>query len=192
MKPLGFIMLAMIISVSIFGQKPSRLQDQVAHSKDFQNLPDLQWKFTTQAPIISTPVMVEDMVYVGSLDSTLYALEINTGKLRWKFKTGGEIRSTVCLNGDQLFLYSGDATLYSIHRLTGKVLWTFKTKGGILGDRRYDFADYFQSSPVVSNDRIFFGAGDGRVYALNATNGTFVWSFKTQGIVHTTPGLYKD
>src|SRR5918993_3637790 len=140
MKPLGLIPLAMIISVSIFGQKNSSLQDEVEHRKDFQTLPNLQWKFPTQAPIISTPVVGEDIVYVGSLDSTLYALELNSGKLKWKFKTGGEIRSTVCLNGDQLLLYSGDATLYSIHRLTGKVLWTFKTKGGILGDRRYDFA----------------------------------------------------
>ena len=155
-------------------------------------MPTLEWKFSTNAPILSTPVISQDVVYTGSLDSTLYAVQIRTGKLKWKFKTGGEIRSTVLIHDQKLFLYSGDATMYSIEESTGKLLWVFKTKGGLLGDRRYDFADYFQSSPVYDNGRIYFGSGDGRIYSLDATTGSLVWSFKTNGIVHTTPALYKD
>jgi eukaryotic-like serine/threonine-protein kinase len=192
MKLLVIVTLAMISSVTLLAQRPSSSKNTTVRSDDFENLPNLQWKFTTRAPIFSTPVIVDDVVYVGSLDSTLYAVEMSSGKVKWKFKTGGEIRSTVCSSDEHLFVYSGDATLYSIHRSSGKLLWTFKTKGGILGDRRYDFADYYQSSPVISNSRIFFGAGDGRVYALSTTDGALVWSFKTQGIVHTTPALYKD
>jgi outer membrane protein assembly factor BamB len=159
---------------------------------DFEALPKLKWKFKTRGPIFSTPVISDDLVYVGSLDSSLYAVERMSGKLKWKFRTGGEIRSTVCLSGDKLFLYSGDATLYAIDKISGKVLWSFKTKGGILGDRRYDFADYYQSSPMVNNGKLFFGAGDGRVYALDISNGKLLWSFKADGIIHTTPALYYD
>lgn len=192
MKLLALVTLAIFNSAALFGQRSSNSKNPIVRSDDFEKLPNLQWKFAAKAPIFSTPLIVGDVVYVGSLDSTLYAVEMSSGQLKWKFKTGGEIRSTVCLSDEQLFVYSGDATLYSIHRSTGKALWTFKTKGGILGDRRYDFADYYQSSPVIHNNKIFFGAGDGRVYALNKMDGALLWSFKARGIVHTTPALYKD
>src|SRR5688572_31001960 len=176
MKLFWFLILALQVSLAS-GQNPTASK-KANILPDFESLPKIQWKFKTNLPVIASPVVSGDLVYVGGLDSALYAIEKGTGKLKWKFKTGGEIRSTVCLNDDQLFLFSGDATLYSIDKLTGKVQWTFKTKGGILGDRRYDFADYFQSSPVVSNGRIFFGAGDSRVYALAIADGKVLWSFK--------------
>jgi len=187
------LLACVLQSAILLGQNPTSSKKATENTyPDFEKLPVVQWKFKTQRPVFSTPVIAGDLVYVGDLDSTLYAIDRVSGKLRWKFKTGGEIRSTVCLNGDQLFLFSGDAILYSIHKISGKVLWNFKTKGGILGDRRYDFADYFQSSPVISNGRIFFGAGDSRVYALNVVDGNLLWAFKADGIVHTTPALYKD
>lgn len=192
-KRLSWSLTFFVNSLTLFGQAlPNLKKERVGGDTDFEKLPSLHWKFKSRGPVFSTPVISGDVIYVGSLDSTVYAIKLNSGKLQWKLKTGGEIRSTVCLDGDQLFVYSGDATLYSIHKISGKVLWTFKTKGGILGDRRYDFADYYQSSPVIQNGRIYFGAGDSRVYALNKKNGMLDWSFKTNGIVHTTPALYKD
>jgi outer membrane protein assembly factor BamB len=159
---------------------------------DYDKLPTMHWKFKTNMPLFSSPVISENVVFVGSLDSTLYAVDLATGKLKWKFKTGGQIRSTVSMQGDQLFLYSGDAILYCLSKTSGKVLWSFKTIGGILGERLYDFADYFQSSPVYHNKRIFFGAGDGYVYAIDYNSGKLCWSFKAGEIIHTTPSLYKD
>lgn len=193
MKEIFFVFL-IFSSVKLLSQNTSaslKLPEN-SNAEDFGKQPTVHWKFKSNGPIFSTPVISENIVYVGSLDSTLYAVDLITGKLKWKFKTGGEIRSTVSMDGSQLFLYSGDATLYSLNKTTGKVLWTFKTKGGILGDRRYDFADYYQSSPVFHTNRIFFGAGDGRVYAVDAKDGKLCWSFKTEDIVHTTPAIYKD
>ncbi|WP_276372025.1 PQQ-binding-like beta-propeller repeat protein [Chryseolinea sp. H1M3-3] len=186
LKKIASVVLLQLAVILLYGQTES---DVVA---DFEKLPSIEWKFKAKGPFFSSPVISENIVYAGSLDSTLYAVDIFTGKLKWKFKTGGEIRSTVSLNGDYVFLYSGDATLYSIDKHSGKIAWTFKTKGGLLGDRRYDFADYFQSAPVINDGKIFFGAGDGRVYALDVKNGAVVWVFKTDGIVHTTPVIYKD
>jgi len=109
MKLSGLVALAMISGTAIFGQTPSKSGKET--NKDFENLPNLQWKFTTKAPFFSTPVIADGTVYVGCLDRTLYALELFSGKLKWKYNTGGEIRSTVCLSGERLFLYSGDGTL---------------------------------------------------------------------------------
>lgn len=172
---------------TLFGQ-----QKQSIHTRDFKSEPNLEWKFRTGKPIFSSPVISEGIVYAGGLDSVLYAVEIHSGKLSWKFRTGGEIRSTVCLYERKLFLFSGDGNLYCIDKISGTLLWKFATKGSILGDRRYDFADYYQSSPVVANGKVFFGAGDSRAYALDVNNGKMIWVYKTNGILHTTPALYND
>ena len=156
---------------------------------DFVSQPKLSWKYKTNKPIIASPTVSANLVFFGGLDSTMHAVEIQTGKLIWSFKTGGEIRSTVCLSGEEIFFYSGDAFVYCLNQKTGKLKWKFQTKGGLLGDRRHDFADYFQSSPVINGDRLFIGGGDERVYALSVKDGQVLWTFKTHGIVHTTPAL---
>lgn len=156
---------------------------------DFFTHPKLSWRYRINKPIISSPIVSENLVFFGGLDSVLYAVALQTGKLEWSFRTGGEIRSTVSLDGENLFFYSGDAFVYCLNQKTGKVKWKFQTKGGLLGDRRHDFADYFQSSAVINGGLLFIGAGDERVYALSISDGQPVWIFKTNGIVHTTPAL---
>jgi eukaryotic-like serine/threonine-protein kinase len=39
--------------------------------------------------------------------------------------------------------------------------------------------DYFLSSPAVWNGAVYFGSGDGNVYALDAVSGSLKWKFKT-------------
>ena len=181
-------MVFRILLLAIFLDIPLLVTSQT----DFLTQPKLSWKYKINKPIIASPTVSENQVFFGGLDSILYAVDSQTGKLKWSFKTGGEIRSTVALSGEDLFFYSGDAFVYSLNQKTGKVKWKFQTKGGLLGDRHHDFADYFQSSPVIKGNRVFIGAGDERVYALSISDGQPVWIFKTNGIVHTTPALDAD
>lgn len=151
---------------------------------DFSKPPRLKWTFSAKS-IFASPIIFDNLVYFGSLDSTLYALDINTGKEIWRFKTRGEIRSNVCIDADYLHLNGGDGTLYTLDRKTGKQIWRFSTKG----ERKYDFADYFHSTPVLANKIIYFGSGDGSLYSINAETGTLIWQFQTGDIVHTTPAI---
>jgi eukaryotic-like serine/threonine-protein kinase len=148
------------------------------------NPPKLAWKFNTKQAIFSSPVADSEQVYFGGLDSTFYALDLQSGKLRWKIKTQGSIRSTAGIYQDKIYFISGDGKLYCISKL-GKVLWTFAT----LGEKQYDFADYFQSSPVFDDNVVFFGSGDSHIYALNTQDGSLKWKYKTEGIVHTKPAI---
>jgi outer membrane protein assembly factor BamB len=43
------------------------------------------------------------------------------------------------------------------------------------------------SSPSIVDDIAFVGSYDGNVYALNASNGNLVWSYKTDDIVVSSP-----
>ena len=151
---------------------------------DFKVEPTLHWKFRINAPIIASPVVSDNLVYFGGLDSVLYALDHTSGKQIWKFRTRGQIRSTILVNGAVLYLNGGDGSLYSLDKKTGKVKWTFTGKG----ERKYDFADYHQSSPVLYNNTLYFGSGND-VYAVHAEKGTQAWSYRTGDVVHGTPAL---
>lgn len=152
---------------------------------DFKEKPSVHWTFRVATPIIASPVVNENLVYFGALDSTFYVLDTRSGKIRWKLRTRGQIRSTVLVAGNTLYLNGGDGNLYCLDKTTGKVQWTFASKG----ERKYDFADYHQSSPVLQNNIVYFGSGDGSVYAVRADNGARVWSYQTGNVVHTTPAI---
>ena len=150
---------------------------------DFTDIPEIHWKFLTNAPIFASPVVNENLVYIGGVDSILFAIDIQTGIEKWRFRTNGEIRSNVCVADHRLYLNGGDGNLYALNKKSGNLLWTYHSEG----ERKYDFADYFHSSPVLKNGIVYFGSGDGNLYAIGSDSGKLVWSFKTGNVVHSTP-----
>jgi outer membrane protein assembly factor BamB len=153
---------------------------------DLDSMPTLLWKYKTNGSIVASPVIDNGLVFAGSLDSTLYALDLTTGKLRWKLPTVGAIRSSVCILPQRLFLLSTDGILYRMEKDSGKVDGYFQAMTGFMGDRQHDFADYFSSTPVIQDSTIYFGVGE-YIYAISITNGYSQWTFKTGDVVHTTP-----
>jgi outer membrane protein assembly factor BamB len=124
------------------------------------------------------------VVYVGGLDSTLYAIQLSSGKELWRFKTAGGIRSNVVISAHQLFLNGGDGNLYCLDSKTGKLQWRFTGEP----EKKYDFADYHHSTPVLSNNVLHVGLGQS-LYAISASDGKKVWQFSTGHLVHTTPAI---
>lgn len=60
-----------------------------------------------------------------------------------------------------------------------ELLWKFETEGPIL------------SSAVIADGKVFFGADDFNVYALNFESGEKVWEYKTEAPVEAPP-MYLD
>jgi hypothetical protein len=46
-----------------------------------------KWTFKTDGPIIGSPAIANGVVYIGSTDGNVYAVDQETGKQKWKFKT---------------------------------------------------------------------------------------------------------
>jgi outer membrane protein assembly factor BamB len=81
--------------------------------------------------------------------------------------------------------------------------WKFSTEGeqrfeakGLHGNQpktqtMADVFDIFLSSPVVARGTVYFGSGDGNVYALDAVSGALKWKFQTGDVVHASPA-YAD
>ncbi|WP_411973444.1 PQQ-binding-like beta-propeller repeat protein [Sphingobacterium sp. Lzh-3] len=150
--------------------------------------PSLKWKFQTKGKLFSSPIIWGDVVFVGSCDSNLYALNKTSGDVLWTYKTAGEIRSTVAVDAGIVYFLSADGYLYALDAQTGRKLWQFSTNG----EKSYDVWDYFLSSPAVVDGVVYFGSGDHHIYAVGAKSGKLIWKFLTGGIVHAAPTLTRE
>jgi len=146
-----------------------------------------RWTFAARGPFIGSAAAAHGLVYAGSLDSTLYALDLSAGAVRWTFRVSGPVRSTPYVDGTSLYLNAG-GTLTALDAASGAVRWRFATKGEKIYTP-YGYADYYQSSPVVRDGTVYFGSGDGHVYAVSAKNGALRWKFDAGDVVHATPVL---
>lgn len=145
----------------------------------------LKWTVQTQGKVFSSPVVVDGILYVGSCDSLLYAVDAVHGNVLWRYRTGGEIRSAVAFDAGLVYVLASDGHLYALDAKSGMLRWKYQTDG----ERVYDSWDYYLSSPVLDKGVLYFGSGDGHVYALDANDGSLHWRYRTNGIVHATPAV---
>jgi eukaryotic-like serine/threonine-protein kinase len=170
-----------------------------------------KWRFKTNGKIFSSPLVVNGTVYVGSEDSSLYAIRSATGELLWRFPTHGAVSSSPALYNNTVYFTSYDGFCYAVNAETGKEAWKFQTAGekkvGAKGlwtmkpvdTYMEDLWDFFLSSPVIGinaagagkGPTVYFGSSDGNLYAVNALKGSLEWKFKTNGVIHTSPALYR-
>lgn len=137
----------------------------------------LKWKYKTDGPIRSSPAVYEGIVYIGSDDFYLYALEANTGKFLWKFKAEGKIASSPAVYSGTVFFGSRDNNLYAVDSKTGNLKWKYKTN------------HILNCSPTVSKDIVFVGSDDETFYALESASGKLIWKFKTGGDILSSPSV---
>jgi eukaryotic-like serine/threonine-protein kinase len=56
----------------------------------------------------------DGVVYVGSSNTYLYALDTNGGELKWRFKTEGGVFSTPAVAEGVVYVGSNDGYLYAV------------------------------------------------------------------------------
>lgn len=162
------------------------LNQPSAHAQKSNNQKAI-WKFNIQAPFFASPVVENNSIYIGGLDSVFYCLNKSDGRVKWRLKTAGAIRSTAKISGETIYFFSGDGTCYALNKNSGNTIWAFQTK-----NKNYDPFDYYQSNPLLIDESIIFGSGDGFVYSLNKTTGKENWNFKTGDVVHSSPAAYNN
>jgi len=178
------------------------------------------WSFQVEDEIRSTPLVYNNVVYVGSYDNNLWALDAKDGSLKWKVATEGGIGSSPTYAGGSIYFGSSDQRLHAVDVRTGKRQWNVKTDGKVFtkpaaavgliffgsddGKLRaikpqpasgkemwaYNIIQPIRSSPVVVDDRIYFGS-DGGEFACVDVSGQPLWRFQSRRPIMATP-LIKD
>jgi len=126
---------------------------------------------------LSSPVVSDGVVYFGSSDTNVYALDAATGAVKWKFKTAEVVHSSPALANGTLFVGSWDTYLYALDAASGKEKWRFKT-----GEDHETYNQVgIQGSPAIANGMVYFGCRDSTFYALDVNTGKQIWSFNNKG-----------
>ena len=106
------------------------------------------------ATILSSPAVAGGMVYVGSNDGNLYALDATTGIKIWNFTTGDAIWSSPAIANGVVYVGSNDNNTYALDATTGTKIWNYTTGGHV------------ESCPVVDHGTVYVGSDDGNIYAI--------------------------
>jgi outer membrane protein assembly factor BamB len=136
------------------------------------------WTFQTGQAIHSSPAVVGGMVYFGSEDGYVYALDAQTGQLKWKFQTGSWVDGSPIVVNGVLYVGSNDGHMYALDTATGAKIWAF--------DAHYAV----RSTAAYADGVIYFGADDWSIHAVDAVTGKQKWSRHTKNLVLSPPLVY--
>ena len=79
----------------------------------------LIWQFPTEGGGVSAPAVLDGVVYFGSVDHHVYALDAVAGDLLWSFETGDGIGSAPTVTDAAVYVGSDDKHVYALDRETG-------------------------------------------------------------------------
>ena len=138
------------------------------------------WSFTCEDEIRGTPTFHNGMVYVGSYDNNMYALNAATGKFKWKYPTDGGIVSKPAIYKNDVFFGSEDHRLHVVTARYGRVNWTYYTD------------DAVRSSPYIAEGHVFIGSDDAYLHAINTISGRPAWKMDAGDAIRSTPVVNDD
>jgi outer membrane protein assembly factor BamB len=113
------------------------------------------WNFTTGGNVTSSPAIANGVVYIGSADNQVYALDSSKGKLLWNY-TVGEVSSSPIVANGLVFVGSNDGKFYALEAMTGNCVWSYATGGMVV------------SSPAIANNIVYVGSYDHMLYAFGS------------------------
>jgi polyvinyl alcohol dehydrogenase (cytochrome) len=155
---------------------------------------NVRWFFSTgsgTAAVSASPSVVDGVVYVGSWNGNMYALDASSGQPQWTFNIndpnpGGRggfpgVQSSAAVTDDAVYFGGADANVYALDSHTGAMLW--KTPLGN-PDTSVEGA-HIWSSPAVFNGKVYVGKSShldnpcvrGTLIALDAATGAEAWRF---------------
>jgi outer membrane protein assembly factor BamB len=126
---------------------------------------------------ISSPAVAGGVVYFGSGDQNVYALDAKTGTLKWTFPTGDVVHASPAVHDGVVYVGSWDRNLYAIDAATGRERWRYVTGNDTTIYNQIGIA----SSAAVANGMVFVGGRDGHFHAVNARTGELKWKHNNRG-----------
>jgi len=132
--------------------------------------------------IESSPAVAAGVAFVGTDDGECVAVELAAADVRWRARLGQVVRSSPLPVGDRVLVgvveAKGAGGLVALDD-GGKTAWKAKLQGVF-------------SSPALAGDRVLVGSDDGSVHAIDAANGSRLWSAALGGKVRGTPAVVGD
>lgn len=140
--------------------------------------PQLLWEAKLGDSILSIATIVNDVIYIGCDDGSLYALHRATGRLKWRCPTGDAIQGGALVVGEYVFVGNDDGDFLAVDAKTGKILWRFPTGDKIVG----------AANAVIQGDpprlALLVGSYEGVLYCIDGATGEKLWEFEAENYIN--------
>ena len=123
------------------------------------------WTFETSKPLLASPAVVDNRVYLSTEDGRTVALDRFTGAMVWEHKTGFPSSSTPAVAADLVFTVTRPGVVTALEQSTGVPRW------------EQDLHQPILASPMIADGTLYIGASDSNLYALDAATGQIRWFF---------------
>ena len=131
--------------------------------------------------------VVGDVLYIGTAEGELVALDRGSGERLWKFELRGveetdrAIYGTPAVADNTVYIGGYDSTLYAL---------SLDDQGGYKELKWQErLGDSIIGSPVVADGLVLVGSSDGNLYAFDVTEGGEEWKFSAGDKVWSTPAV---
>ncbi|MDI6851408.1 MAG: PQQ-binding-like beta-propeller repeat protein [bacterium] len=121
----------------------------------------------------SQPAINDGVIYVGTSEGLLYALD-TLGNVLWQLNLNGSINHIPVIMNNNIIVGTSNGSLYIINT-TGQILKS-KTFGGSIA-----------SPPIAFGEVIYVPVFQEGVYAYNVNQDKIEWKFSTEGMVKNIP-----
>ena len=135
------------------------------------------WTATTGDKVYSSPLVDDGVVYIGSNDRYLYALDAATGAQRWRYPTQGSVTSSPADRGRHAVRRRAGRVLHAVDARTGERRWATDTGGPV------------HSSPAVAGDLVVVGSRSNKLLACDVRSGAVLWKFVRGDWFNSSPTI---
>jgi outer membrane protein assembly factor BamB len=126
------------------------------------------WRVDTKLDLAGGTGVGNGLVTVGSSDGQVVALDATNGRELWRADVSGEVLSAPAVSTSGVVVRTVDGKLRALALGDGKELWVQEQQVPRLSLRG-------AASPVIAQEMAVAGFDNGRVLAVNLTDGTTVW-----------------
>ena len=134
-------------------------------SDDAPNPTRVLWTYESSRPLVASPAVVDDRVYLATDDGRTVALNRFTGDLIWEHVTGFPSSSTPAVSESLVVSVTRPGLITALETETGNLVWDLDLKEPVL------------ASPIIADGTLYVGSSDSHVYALDVVSGEPRWSF---------------
>jgi len=139
---------------------------------------NILWTYTLMNISRSTPLIYKNLVFINTVDNSMYAIDLNTGFLKWIIKEAHEKLGFLGASSPEAFKETiimpfSSGKLAALNIETGQAKWSASLSLGI-GNKSY--VNDIDIVPVIKKDTVFLSSLNGILYSIDANTGSLNWS----------------
>src|SRR5690606_16241929 len=130
-----------------------------------------QWDADLDVALVGGVGIGPGLVLVASADGRVWALNEDTGETLWKRSVGSEVLSAPQTDGNIVVALTFSGDVVGLDAKDGSIKWKFAGRAPVLSLRA-------SSTPLIVDEAVIVGLGNGKVVALELNSGRTLWELR--------------